>query len=126
MALAIPLQCAVIIFCARVAGWAFRRMRQPMIIGEMFAGIALGPSIAGALFPEQHAALFTTASRPDLTLVGQAGVAIFMFIVGTRLKLDVFQLHSRPIAAIAAAAIVVPFALGTALAFPLHAQFAAP
>ena len=120
------LQLAVIIIAARLFGLLFQRLRQPAVIGEMVAGIALGPSLFGYLFPDQHAALFPDQSRFALTVIAQTGVILFMFVVGTRLELDVFVRHSRAIVAIAATGIVVPFALGAGLAVVLYDAFATP
>ena len=117
------LQLAVIIVAARLFGWLFQRIRQPVVIGEMVAGIVLGPSVLGHLFPAQHAALFPAESRMALTFIAQAGVALFMFVVGTRVELDVFRRHSRAIAAISASGIIVPFVLGGILAIFLFDVF---
>lgn len=120
------LQLAVIIVAARVFGFLFQRLRQPAVIGEMVAGIVLGPSLFGLVLPDQHAALFPGHSRFALTLIAQTGVILFMFVVGTRLELDVFRRHSRAIAAIAASGMVVPFVLGAGLAAFLYDAFATP
>ena len=85
------LQLAVIIVVARLFGFLFQRLRQPAVIGEMVAGIVLGPSLFGYLLPDQHAALFPDQSRVALTVIAQTGVILFMFVVGTRLELDVFR-----------------------------------
>lgn len=117
------LQLAVIIIAARLVGWLFQRIRQPIVIGEMVAGILLGPSLLGYLFPAQHAALFPGDSRAALAFIAQAGVVLFMFTVGTRVELDTFRRHSRAIALISASGIIVPFALGGALAVFLYDAF---
>ena len=126
MLVALLLQLAVIIVAARAFGALFERLRQPAVVGEMVAGIVLGPSLLGHLLPGLHTQVFHVESRPALTLIAQAGVLIFMFGVGTRLELDVFRRHSRMIAAVATASIVVPFVLGAALATFLHEAFAGP
>ncbi len=117
------LQLAVIIIAARLFGWLFQRIRQPVVIGEMVAGILLGPSLLGYLFPAPHAALFPGDSRAALTFIAQAGVVLFMFVVGTRVELDTFRRHSRAIAVISASGIIVPFALGGVLAVLLYDAF---
>jgi Kef-type K+ transport system membrane component KefB len=124
-ALSILVQLAVIIVAARATGTLFRIARQPAVVGEMFAGILLGPSFLGHFFPSEHARLFTDASRPALNFVAQAGVVLFMFVVGTRIELDVFRRHSRAIVATAAASIAVPFVLGLLLASQLYPRFGA-
>ncbi len=120
------LQLAMIVVVARLFGFLFQRIRQPAVIGEMVAGIVLGPSFFGYLLPDQHAALFPDQSRFALTSIAQTGVILFMLGVGTRLELDVFAKHSRAIVAIAASGIVVPFVLGTGLAVLLYDAFATP
>ena len=117
------LQLAVIIATARLFGSLFRRVRQPVVIGEMFAGIVLGPSLLGHLFPSQHAALFSADSRAALSWIAQTGVILFMFVVGTRVELDTFRRHSRAIAVISASGIIVPFAIGGVLAAFLYDAF---
>jgi len=124
-AVSVILQLAVIIVAARIAGALFRVFRQPPVVGEMFAGILLGPSVAGHFFPVQHAWLFAEASRPSLNLIAQFGIVLFMFVVGTHIELDVFRRHSREIASIASASIAVPFAFGLTLAWELYPRFAA-
>jgi len=124
-ALSVLLQLAVIIVAARTAGALFRVFRQPPVVGEMFAGILLGPSLAGHFFPAEHARLFTETTRQALNYIAQSGIILFMFVVGTHIELDVFRRHSRAIASMAAASIAVPFVLGLALASELYPRFAA-
>jgi Kef-type K+ transport system membrane component KefB len=120
------LQLAVIIAAARLFGILFKRLRQPVVMGEMVAGIVLGPSVFGAAFPGFHAALFSGETRAAVTLIAQLGVALFMFVVGTRVELDTCRRHSRAIVAIATASITLPFILGAALGVPLHDAFVPP
>ena len=122
----LALQILVIVAAARLAGALLRRLGQPPVVGEMLAGIVLGPSVVGALFPEQHAALFPESTRATLTLLAQVGVMLFMLVVGTRVEVDVFHRHTRAIVAIAATGVAVPFALGCLLAVPLYDTFVAP
>jgi len=123
--LSLVVQLAVIIVAARAMGALFRAAGQPPVVGEMFAGILLGPSFLGHMLPSEHARLFTEASRPALNLVSQTGIVLFMFVVGTRIELDIFRRHSHAIVSTAAASIAVPFALGLALAWQLYPRFAA-
>ena len=105
-------------------GLVFRRLGQTAVIGEMFAGILLGPSLLGQLFPAIESRLFPQASLPPLYLISQLGVVLFMFVVG--MDVDVVRLRRRAKATvfISNAGIVVPFALGVGLAFYLHDQYA--
>jgi Kef-type K+ transport system membrane component KefB len=120
------LQLAVITVAARVFGWLFQRIRQPVVVGEMVAGIVLGPSLLGYVFPAQHAALFPGDSLAALTVIAQTGVILFMFVVGMRVELRTFRRHSRAIAVISSSGIMVPFALGGILAIFLYDAFGTP
>ena len=118
------LQLVVIIAVAGLFRRLFRWIGQPPVMGEMIAGIVLGPSVLGLIFPEALAFLFPPASLEVLRLLSQIGVVIFMFIVG--MELDVQHLRERGSAAvmISHASIVVPFLLGTALALFLYRDLA--
>ena len=87
------LQVVVIVVAARLAGMLFRRIGQPAVIGEMVAGILLGPSLLGLLFPDALTFLFPAASLGNLKLLSQVGVILFMFLVG--LELDLRHLRAR-------------------------------
>ncbi len=114
------LQLAVIIGVARVVGGLFRRLGQPTVIGEMFAGIMLGPSLFGWLAPALAASLFPPASLGYLSALSQVGIVIYMFIVG--LELDVHAVREQSHAAVVTStvSIIVPFVLGATLALYLH------
>jgi Kef-type K+ transport system membrane component KefB len=108
------LQVLVIVVAARLLGALCRRIEQPAVIGEMTAGILLGPSLLGTVAPAAHAFLFPAASLDALRLLSQIGVVLFMFVVG--IELDVQHLRRRADAAVLVshASIVLPFFLGTA------------
>ncbi|MFN8646909.1 MAG: cation:proton antiporter [Gemmatimonadales bacterium] len=114
------LQIAVIIICSRAIGLLFRRIGQPQVVGEMAAGIVLGPSVLGALAPELSASLFPAASLGPLNALSQVGLIAFMFLVG--LELDPRQMRGRGHTAVLTShvSIVVPFCLGTVLALFLY------
>jgi Kef-type K+ transport system membrane component KefB len=114
------LQVGVILFVARVVGWLLRRIHQPQVIGEMLAGILLGPSLLGWLFPEAALALFPPESLGFLSALSQLGVVLFMFIMG--LEVDPQLLRSRGRAAVVTsqAGILVPFVLGSLLGLFLY------
>jgi Kef-type K+ transport system membrane component KefB len=114
------LDLALILVLARAAGVLFARLRQPPVIGEILAGIALGPTLLGALPGDPAAALFAPETRDALRVVGQVALAIFMFTVGWSLDTGALRRHERTAAAISLASAVVPFALGVAVAFWLH------
>ncbi len=110
----------VIIIAARALGFIFRRLKQPPVIGEVLAGIVLGPSVLGALAPGVSAFLLPPAVEPHLQVLAQVGVILYMFLVG--LEFDTDHLRHKPHAAvfISQASIAVPFALGAILSLVLY------
>jgi Kef-type K+ transport system membrane component KefB len=118
------LQVVVIVVAARLMGGLFRRFRQPAVIGEMVAGILLGPSLLGWVWPQTQAFLFPHDSMGALRLLSQIGVVLFMFIVG--IDLDAAHVRSMAHAAVWVShlSITVPFLLGTALSLWLYRTLA--
>jgi len=110
----------VVIVVARVFGAVLQRIAQPRVIGEMIAGILLGPSLLGRLAPGISAQLFPPAILPFLSVIAQIGVILYMFLVGV--GLDTKQLRERLAISIAIsqASIAAPFLLGSALALWLY------
>lgn len=106
------LQVIAIAVAARCLGSAFQRFGQPRVIGEMVAGILLGPSLLGWVAPTVQAFLFPAASMGALKMLSQIGVILFMFVVG--IELDVKHLREKADAAVLVshASIIVPFFLG--------------
>jgi K+:H+ antiporter len=120
------IQAAIVIAVSRALGLGARRIRQPLVIAEIVAGIVLGPSLLGWLSPGAMATIFPVESMPLLSVMSQAGLVLFMFLVG--LELDPRLLSSRvhTSVAISHSSIVVPFALGATLAFYLYPRLAPP
>lgn len=114
----------VVIVAARVVGFAFRRLSQPPVVGEMIAGILLGPSLLGQHWPDVAAFLIPPSTTPALSAIGQIGVILFMFLVGVHLDPSVMRQRARAVVAISQASIVVPFALGAGLATLLYTTYA--
>jgi Kef-type K+ transport system membrane component KefB len=114
------LDIAVIVVVARLMGMLFRRLRQPAVVGEIIAGIALGPSLLGTLPGDLPTHLFPLDVRPFLRVVAQLGLIIFMFIVGLELDVALIRGKERIAATISLASVVLPFALGVGLAVYLH------
>ncbi len=114
---------ALVIVTARGLGLLFRRLRQPPVIGEVIAGLMLGPSLLGRLAPEVSAYVLPPSVAPFLSVIAQVGVILYMFLVG--LELDTAFLRRSPHAALAIshASIVFPFLLGAALALVLYPLF---
>jgi len=116
------LQLAVILIACRLVGWAARRwLGQPQVVGEMIAGVVLGPSLLGLLFPDLQAAIFPKETRNILYVGAQLGVGLYMFLVGTTLRIDHFLSKARSASAVSMAGIVVPFAVAALMA-PLLLQ----
>jgi Kef-type K+ transport system membrane component KefB len=113
------LQIIVIIVVAKIFGAVLRRVGQPPVMGEMIAGIALGPSLFGFVFPQASAFLFPPTSMTTLGLLSQLGVILFMFIVGMELDLQHLREKASSAIMVSHASIVVPFLLGSALALSL-------
>lgn len=114
------LQLAVIIGVARVVGSVFRRLGQPTVIGEMFAGIMLGPSLFGWIAPSLAASLFSPASLGYLSALSQVGIVIYMFLVGLDLNVRAVREQSHAAVVTSMVSIIVPFVLGATLALYLH------
>jgi Kef-type K+ transport system membrane component KefB len=104
------LQMFVILAACRLCGWLVRRyLRQPQVIGEMIAGVILGPSLLGGLAPELQAFLFPPDSRPVLYVVAQTGIALYMFLVGLDFRGEEFKAHAPSAIAVSVTGILVPF-----------------
>ena len=119
----ILLALVVILVFARVVGSLFRRMGQPPVIGEMIAGILLGPSFLGRTAPHFAAYLFPTAIVPYLSVLAEIGVILYMFLVGLELDTDLLRQRTHASVAISHASIVAPFLLGGMLALWLYPLF---
>jgi Kef-type K+ transport system membrane component KefB len=119
------LQLAIILAVARVLALLLRGLGQPPVIGEMIAGIVLGPIVFGAIAPEMHTWLFPREKLAALEGLSQVGLVLFMFIVGAELRAP-GGARERIIAAgwVGTLGVLLPMALGLAIAPALHARFA--
>ena len=118
------IQLLVIVLATQSVGAFATLVRQPSVIGEIAAGVLLGPSVVGALWPSAYAFLFPSSSLDILRLLSQVGVILFMFTVG--LDVDTAHLRQRAPTAVAVShfSIVVPFVLGVATALVLFKDYA--
>jgi Kef-type K+ transport system membrane component KefB len=117
-------QIITIIVVARLFGWFFRKIGQPSVIGEIIAGIALGPSLLGLYFPEFSNGLFPIESLGNLQFLSQIGLILFMFVIGMELDLKVLKNRAKEAIVISHASIVIPFAFGIGLAYFVYFKFA--
>jgi len=117
-------QIVTIILVARLFGWICIKMKQPSVIGEMIAGIVLGPSLFGLYFPEFSAFLFPKESLPNLQFLSQIGLILFMYIVGMELDLSVLRKKAHDAVVISHASIIIPFALGVGFSYLIYQEFA--
>jgi len=119
------LQLVLILGTARLLSLLLRRLGQPPVIGEMLAGIVLGPIVFGALFPGWHARVFEPASLPALDGLSQVGLVLFMFIVGAELRAPHGARRQFVDAGwISAMSVLVPMVFGLAAAVFLYEPFA--
>lgn len=117
-------QIITIVLAARFFGWLFKKIGQPSVIGEIIAGIALGPSLFGAYFTEASGVLFPIESLSNLQFLSQIGLILFMFVIGMELDLKILKNKANDAIIISHASIVFPFALGMLLAYFIYSSFA--
>jgi Kef-type K+ transport system membrane component KefB len=111
---------ALVIATARGLGSLFRMIHQPPVVGEMIAGILLGPSLLGQIAPSFSAYILPHSVAPLLNVISQMGVILYMFLVGLELDLSMLRTRAHSTVAISHASIVVPFLLGAGLALVLY------
>lgn len=118
------LQIISIIVVSRIFGYIFNKIGQPTVIGEIVAGIVLGPSLMGLFFPEISEFLFAKASMPNLQFLSQVGLILFMYVIGMELNLKVLRNQAHDAVVISHASIIIPYFLGMGLAFYMYKEFA--
>ncbi|HKV94709.1 MAG TPA: cation:proton antiporter [Candidatus Angelobacter sp.] len=112
LSLRIIIQLILILLAARLVGSLFRRMGQPQVCGEIAAGMLLGPSCLGALAPHLESLVFNSATVAYLNVLSHVGLIFVMFLIGLEFDFTHLRSSQRLTFFIAAAGIVVPFALG--------------
>jgi Kef-type K+ transport system membrane component KefB len=113
-------QIGLILGLSRLMGYLFARIRQPQVIGEMVAGLVLGPSLLGAIAPRVYHQLFPESSISTLNLLSQIGVVIFLFLIGLEFDPNLIRNRGKAAAAISITSIAIPFAIGVGLAHALY------
>ncbi|MDP1861404.1 MAG: cation:proton antiporter [Gemmatimonadaceae bacterium] len=117
-------QIVVVLVMARVVGRLMRKVGQPQVVGEMVAGIMLGPSVFGAIAPVTWGALFPNESLGFVNTLSQLGLILFMFLVGLELDTRSLRARGRSALIISWASIAAPFAMGVSLAYLLYDSLA--
>jgi Kef-type K+ transport system membrane component KefB len=120
------LQILTIIFTARTFGFLFNKIGQPTVIGEILAGIFLGPSLLGMWVPEFNTFMFPKESLGNLQLLSQIGLVLFMFVIGMELDFKVLKTKTTDALVISHIGIIIPYTMGFGLSFFIYEEFAPP
>lgn len=120
------LQLLIIIAVSRLTGRLFSMAGQPSVVGEMAAGVLLGPSLFGLVWPGGFQFVFANESLGTLRLLSQIGVCLFMFAVGMEFEIGHLRNKAQMALVVSHASIIVPYLLGVVLACFLYTQLAAP
>lgn len=120
------MQIVVIVFSSKLLASLVRRIGQPMVVGEVIAGILLGPSVLGYFFPEIGQFIFRPVSLPNLNFLSQLGLILFMFIIGLDLDIQLLKHKAHTAVVVSHASIIIPFAMGVSLAYFLYDTYALP
>lgn len=118
------LQILAILIVSRIFGFIFVRLGQPTVIGEILAGIVLGPSLLGYFFPEAYSFLFNADSLSNIYIISQVGLVLFMFTIGMELDLSMLKNKMGVTFVISHSSIFIPYLLGMVLAYFLYQDFA--
>jgi Kef-type K+ transport system membrane component KefB len=117
-------QVLTILIAVRLCSALFKKIGQPPVMGEMAAGIILGPSVLGAFMPAFSAFVFPKESLSHLQLISQVGLILFMFVVGMELELGLIKKKAGAAVIISHASIVFPYGLGVGLSYFLYKEMA--
>lgn len=120
------LQVIVILCFVRLFGWVCQKIGQPTVIGEIIAGIVLGPSLLGAFFPEISNIIFPVSSIGSIKLLSEIGLILFMFIVGMELDLKVLKNRANDAVLISHSCIAILFTFGTVFSYFIYPYFSDP
>jgi Kef-type K+ transport system membrane component KefB len=118
------LQIIIVLFVSRIFGVVATKIGQPSVVGEIVAGIFLGPSIIGMFFPEFSDFLFPKDSLKALQFLSQIGLAFFMFIIGMELDLSKIKDKTHDAVVVSHASIIFPYFLGLLLSYFIYETFA--
>ena len=118
------MQIITIIAFSRIFGYFFNKIGQPTVIGEIVAGIILGPSFLGLFFPAVSAFIFPPDSLITLQFLSQIGLILFMFLIGMDLDLRVLKKSAGVAVIVSHASIILPYLLGVILSYFLYTNYA--
>ncbi|HLX55892.1 MAG TPA: cation:proton antiporter [Ktedonobacteraceae bacterium] len=118
------LQLIVILLAVQVFGYLCQCIGQPRVIGEILAGLALGPTLLGAVLPRVEASIFPISALPTLQTLGDIGLVLYMFSLGTHIDTHAMLKQGRKAAVVSLSGVLLPLALGGAFAFFLYPEFA--
>ena len=116
------LQLTIILASCRAVGWLAKYLGQPAVVGEMIAGVLLGPSLFGLFWPTLHDTIFPTHSMPVLYSLSQLGLTLYMFVVGIEFELEHFWKHGKTAVSVSFVGMIAPFILGGLIAIWLYQQ----
>jgi len=120
--LRVIIQLAVIIAAARISGSLFKRIGQPAVCGEIAAGLLLGPTFFGKVFPAAFHRIFDPSAGQVFSMMSQLGLILVMFLIGLEFDFGHVPDNSRTVASVSIGGIVLPFALGFGLGKVMHGQ----
>jgi Kef-type K+ transport system membrane component KefB len=116
----ILVQLIVVLVVVQIFGYLCGRIGQQWVIGEILAGLALGPSLLGAFLPKLEAMLFPPSALPTLQTLGDIGLILYMFSLGARIDTHVMLRQSRKAIVVSLSGIILPLVMGATLAFFLY------
>ena len=120
------MQIVVIVLSSKLLASLVSKIGQPLVIGEVIAGILLGPSVFGHFWPGLSHFIFQAASLPNLNFLSQLGLILFMFIIGLELDIHLLKRKAHTAIVVSHGSIIIPFAMGVSLAYFLYERFAPP
>ena len=117
------IQAGLIIIVCHMLHWPLSKIRKPRVIAEVVGGIVLGPSVMGRI-PGFRDAIFPAESIPNLTLVANLGLVLYLFIIGLETDVGFLLSNWRVATSVSVAGLAFPFAIGCALAWGVYNEFA--
>jgi Kef-type K+ transport system membrane component KefB len=122
LSIVFSLQLAFILAVCRLVGFLAQKIGQPQVVGEMIAGVLMGPSLLGLLWPNVQHQLFPSEAMGILYASSQVGLVLYMFLVGVEFDTNLIRQRLRSAASVSLAGIATPLVLGALLAWQLVGQ----